>query len=232
MATALSPIGATAGTNAQVGNDARDLPLTAEAAVGDVVAGFVYASANILLTSITDPKGNTWTIRAPYFSGVTERWFFVDAVITAALTTADTLTFNFSGTAGRRGIVLCKMTEMNTSDLFDKQGPGTAGAATTTPTISVDAASQANSVILCGTYLSSVAGNLTEDADYTDLGTVGFDSRKVHLAGRVVTSAAADTYSPTNSASNSYNGNWAIYKVGGSTPPSTHRNRKMLMGVG
>ncbi|CAN7310271.1 hypothetical protein LJR164_001643 [Phenylobacterium sp. LjRoot164] len=232
MATALASIGATAGTNAQIGNDARVLTLDAGAAVGDVVAGFVYASSSVLLSSITDPKGNTWTIRTAYNSAGTERWYFVDAVITNALAAADTLTFNFSGTAGRRAIVLGKMTEMNTSDLFDKQGAGTAGATTTTPTLSVDAASQANSVILCGMYFSSIAGNITEDADYTDLGSVSFDNRKVHLAGRVVTSAAADTYNPTNSASNSYNGNWAIYKVAGAPPPATVTSNLALLGVG
>lgn len=231
MATTLAAIGSTFGTNAQVGNDARVLTLDAGAAVGDVVSGFVYASSSVLLSGITDPKGNTWTIRTPYNSAGTERWYFVDAVITNALVATDTLTFNFSGTAGRRAILLAKATEMNLSDLFDKQGAGTAGAATTTPSMSVDAGSQADSVIFCGIYLSSVAGNLTEDADYVDLGTVSFDNRKAHLAGRVVTAAAADTYNPTNSASNSFNSNWAIYKVAGSGPAYIDDDL-LLLGVG
>lgn len=203
--------------------------VTAAAAVGNLVSGWATVQSSGTVTAVADTKGNTWTIRPAFVQG-TVKYYWVDAVLTSALEVGDKITVTCSTAANRKLAIFFGLSGQAASP-FDKQGVGATGTSTT-PTIAIDAPSQADSVILCATYWGLTTFS-AEDPDYEWQMDVDVENRRMHGAYRIVSSAAADTYAATLAASQQWDTNYIIYKGAGSAPPPAAAGSNLaLLGVG
>lgn len=203
--------------------------LTGNVSVGEHANGWIWSSASGLINSVTDNRGNTWTVRTAYNDG-TERWYWVDCAVSTNLIVGDVITVTINTSAGRRLGAFHGIAGLDSS-YFDQQGTGTAGISTT-PSITTGTLASANSIIFGAAQMTSPLPYVTtEDADYNWLADVDVDGRLLHTAYRVVSSTAADTYSPTFSASQTWHSNYIVYK-GADAPPPAVDSALTLMGVG
>lgn len=203
--------------------------LTSSVAAGQLAVGWVCVQSNGNLNSISDTRGNTWTIRPAYVSG-TFRYFWVDSVLTTGLEVGDTITMVCS-TAANRKISVFHGISGQAANPFDHQGPGAAGTSNS-PSITTSTLAQADSVILCAVY-SALTAVTIEDSDYVTKVDNVIENRYMHSAARIVSSTASDTYNPTIGASQSWDVNYIVYKGAGSSPPgSVTDDRFCLFGVG
>lgn len=204
-----------------------DVTLTASAAVGDLVSGWMVVQSNGTLSSVTDTKGNTWTIRTPYVVS-TSKYYFVDSVLTSALEIGDVISMTCS-TAANRKYAVFQAINGQAASYFDQEGAGATGTSAN-PSITTGTLAQANSVIIGCVY--SVFDQVTvEGAGYTGLTTAVLTNRYMHSSYHIVNSTDPDTYAPTLGSSREWQTNYIVYK-GADAPPAIDDEAFCLLGVG
>jgi hypothetical protein len=135
--------------------------------IGDTVLVAVTGSTNtIALSSVTDTKGNTYTILADV-QGTTSRLSIAASVLTVALTTADTITATYATAQGIRAIVSNEFSGLTiTQDVTAKAAAGTS----TTPSTGASAATATANTLTFGAFSVSNAtasGTFTQGTGYT-----------------------------------------------------------------
>ena len=82
------------------------VPILSNVPTGDYLIATFRTGAGIVPSSITDTKGNTWTLAVNSTSGTATNSWVYSCFVTSALTTADTVTLAHSAVANRMGLIL------------------------------------------------------------------------------------------------------------------------------
>ena len=82
------------------------VPILSDVPAGDYLIATFRTGGGIVPSSITDTKGNTWTIVVSSTSLTVTNSFVYSCFVTSALTTADTVTLVHATVANRMGLIL------------------------------------------------------------------------------------------------------------------------------
>lgn len=203
-----SGTGGNIGSNT-IGSGGTTIVITtnAAAAAGSLIVVGMGIRAGSTWTSCTDSASNTYTISANKTgTGVTagQAW----SVLGSTLASGGTITCTNSNTSSKSAIALA----FNNPDAAPRDAASatpTSGSSTTptvgpTGTLSCPAVS-GNCEVLTAFFIYSPTASVTEDAAFTNAGTLTANASNTHMAFKLVTVNTAVTYSPTNANS----GAWA-----------------------
>ena len=215
--------------------------LTAGASVGDLVVFIASIGTAKQGTVPTDTKGNTWHLIAQPQSGVAavcNMWY---SVLTAALTTSDTITTTWTGSVARRAWTVLKCSGL-TSTPLDLSGTANAATATSLSLTTGSAISQADELILAayGWDETALTTNAVMSADtgYTVIdqelaGGGGTNQIGVGVEWQETAAVATVTASPTmNEACAGLAGVIATFLVAGGGGGGATPHPLLLVGVG
>lgn len=167
--------------------------------IGDTVVVAVTGSTNtIALSSVTDTKGNTYTILSDV-AGTTSRLSWAASVLTVALATTDTITATYATAQGIRVIGAMEFSGVTiTQDVAAKAAAGTS----TAPSTGASAATTTANTLTLGAFSVS---NATASGTFTQ-GT-GFTKGIEATTGIVGTNRSLATEHRINSATGTQTAN-------------------------
>lgn len=171
-------------------------------AAGNTLVVLVGAAAAVNLSSVTDSRGNTYTVVSPVTrAGIA--W----SVLGTALQAGDTVTVNLSGSAAAQAVSTIEFSGVASTQDFTALSVQTT---TTTPSVGpTTPPSAADLLIGCLGITGPVEDSFTQDTDsnggaawagITSVGTTGAGATSnatVRGAYKITTSAAAQTYNTT-----------------------------------
>lgn len=175
------------------------------------IAGAIVSSTRNL-SSVTDSKGNTYTLEAGVTTGTSEDITTASSRNATQLIGGDTITLTWSGVATGHA---CAVAWSNRSQASAPDvSRNNSGTGTAVSSLATGVTTQASEVAI-GVVAAGTAVVVTEDAAYTNLCSITYAgaARRFNVAYRILTVTAAQTYAPTLATSQ----NWAAlvqtYKV-------------------
>jgi hypothetical protein len=173
---------------------------------GDAIAVAAGTSGGDTITSVTDSKGNTYSVAESQTSSPSV--YLYVAQDTAALSsggTPDTITVTFSGTSAAHNAVAAGCAGVRASSAVDQIAAAT--GSTSTPTVTTSGLSQASEAVFAALSNGNSGGTPTWDSGWTSIGSVHDGSTAyTSLAYQVV----ASTDPVTASATLSTGVNWRL----------------------
>ena len=164
--------------------------------------------------TVTDTKGNTWTVRQHPLNDPGAASAGAEGIIATtsqnvgALTTGDTITVSFgSDTPTAKGWALMEYTAgAGAGAVYVTGATGTGGTGTTSPTITTGTITSGDAVVAMVAVEAGTTESATDDADtsngswsaglYTEIGSTT-SGMVLHTQAKTVTGTATQTYNPT-----------------------------------
>ena len=222
-----------AGFTATVGT-AVAVPVTVNAVAGNTLV-LNYATRDIAadVTSVTDTKGNTWTLDKQFTDGTGKDFILVASTRQdiGALTSADTITVNHTTAATQNAAWLLEEFAGQLAADVSWAG-GSAGANVTSLALGPTAATSVSEELVVAAVSVSIGTNtVTKDAAYSAFtttykgdGNVSGLSKVVAGCYKVTVSTGAQSATLTAGSSASFNGALVTYKAAASVPSDTAQN--------
>lgn len=196
------------------------LPAAGVAAGDTVVVAVTGSTASIALSSVTDSKGNTYTILTDR-AGTTSRLSIAASVISTALTTLDTITATFASAQGIRVIVANEFSGLGvTQDVTAVAAAGTSASPSVGPSATT---TQAATLTFAAFSVSNAtaSGTFTQGSGYTkdQEATTGTTSTNRSLATehRINAATGTQTANGTYATSMAWDGVEVVLQAAGGT---------------
>jgi len=194
--------GTSTGTTTVVGTTTASVSAGSLIVVGVGIRNINFTSA------CTDTAGNTYTLAVNKGVGGGDAVIYY-SYTTSVLSSGATITCTNSNTSGKGLIAVAfsgsDPTPLDAATPVGTTGSGTAISVGPTGTLSCPTPSGGgNCEALVGFYQTSATAATTEDAAFTDLGTLTANSSNVHMGYKLVTANTAITYAPTNTNSGTW----------------------------
>ncbi len=228
------------GTGGNIGSNTNNttspIVITTNVSVpaGSLIVVGLGLRANNSFSSCSDSAGNTYS--TPVMKQASQTTAYCYSYTTNTLSSGGTISAASSVTNSRGAIALA----------FSGSDPTPLDAASATPTTATSTAVSVgptgtlacpspsgggNCEVLVGIFSDSNIGTVTEDAAFTNAGTVTTSSANTHMAFRLVTTNSAVTYAPTASGGGTYAAMLQAFKSATGGGGATVQNRSLL-GVG
>lgn len=210
------------------------MTLTAGASVGDLVMVLCANGSSNTIDSIADTQATAYAAGdARLGNTIRTRAFY--AILTAPLTTSDTITVTFNATTSRKACTVLKASGMlsPTAAVRDLTGAGFTATVSTTPGFTTATFAQADTLIIAYTFVegsSASSDSWTEDPAWTSLPVVNVETRPLRTAYKIVSSTTAVTYAPINGTARTWAANYEAYK--GAAAAGGASRGLLTLGVG
>jgi len=185
---------------------------------GHTLIGAVNVTENTTQpgVTVTDSKGNTYTVDGEVTSGTTDVTVVFSTLVTTALTTSDTITVTFSDTHTRWAISVEEFDDILSARL-DQTATGS-GVGTAMTTSATGTTTAANELVFGGFGFTTPSGKtFTPQAGFSNSAiqgtTVGTADRAVCNEWRYINTIGAQTVSATLNVSSTWAAVAATYKV-------------------
>jgi hypothetical protein len=159
---------------------------TAAVNAGERIVVVVCNDADVTVTGVTDPNGNTYAVDQAHFAGSSQKVHIVSAHSAAGIASSSAWTINFSATTDWVSVHAFTLTGIaSSSAVASSNGSTDGGAWTTTAT----AAGQDDAIVIGATMARSASDfNHTAGASFTEIAETFGDAR-ANLASeyRVIT---------------------------------------------
>jgi len=161
-------------------------------------------SISDVIDSISDSRGNTWTMDSEYHSGINRYLAIASTIVTTALQTGDTITIHYTNNAYQADAGALFVLE-NTPN----KGTAAVGA-TYDSFVSVTSAVPSSPAVLIGLVFAQSGATYT--TDWTLSGSIlTSDSNDYYLVYKTTSSSGNQTLGGTLSATTSYIATWVPY---------------------
>lgn len=171
-----------------------------------VIAANNTGATGSQLTSVTDSKGNTYSVDQAEDAGGSglAAVGIASAQAATALAPGDTITTTLSNGRTGHGMIVGYVLGNATSSAKDKSNSNNS-ASGNSPTTTTAATTQANEIVF-GAVMESSTGAVTEAAGYSNIASLSFAgaTRKVNAAYKIVAATGAQTYNPGLTGSPAY----------------------------
>lgn len=189
----------------------------AGAALGDLVVVYAVQGGSRTLSSVSDSRGNTWTVAKTLANGSSHGTAIASSLLATALVSGDTITLTWSGTGRGAGIAL-EFSGLASSP-FDVAAGGT-GAATPYASGLTATSAGADNLIIGAVSQGAALVTITPEAlspawtEQDSIASVGSFTRSVHALWRIVADGPTTyEHSGTFASSQTYVSLAAVYKA-------------------
>jgi hypothetical protein len=199
------------------------ITLSATAAAGNLAIGRIGTGSTVTISSVTDSRGNTWTVDKTQGSGPSAHLVSTGQDV-GTLQSGDTITITISGSIAAGTAIFDEFSGMDiTSSRVDKTAGNSAGATTARDAGTTAATTQADELVVGAFAIAGDETSLTVGSGYSHFTSDYInDSATNSIAGEYQIVSATGTQNPTATAgaNAAYRAVVATYKAAaGGAPP-------------